>query len=557
VGIRPRIAASRISDSGGLELKFVEMFRQFGEDMLGSWGSLTTSARVQLALTGLATAALVIFVVAWGASPEYVNLFSGLSPEDSALIKNRLVELDVPYRFEGNGSIIQVPRSRKTELQINMAAEGIPSSHSGVGFEIFDDSDMMTSKFINDVKKERAIMGTLQQMLNGLDFVKSSQVYITQAETTVFGDAQEPSKAAVTLNVRKKPSSGQIEGLLGIITSFGAANLTRETVTLALSDGTVLNAPGDNEFGGAGDDMLEANRSFEREYKKKAETLLADIGVGSVVSVSVNRDFSRQSQYEETFDKGQPISKETTSTEVSSTEALPQGAAGAIANLPDGDAVVPGGTQTKELTESNLENLELPSVVTTTEFQPGRVKLVSASATVAGKRVEELDEDGNPTGEVSYEKYSDEEVEHFKTTIASCIGYGMMKDDVEIAALDRPLDSLVFASAGATGAEQDSGMVGKINSVTTSMMENPLVWWFTRILLVVVALFILRRLAKGAVQEELPEEEEVPEAFSLDNALSPEDARKQEIAEEVSKISQQEPEAVAALLRTWLTEDEA
>jgi flagellar M-ring protein FliF len=533
------------------------MFRQFSDSLVSSWGNLTASARVQLVLTGVATAALVVFVVAWGASPAYVNLYSGLSPEDSALIRSRLTEMDAPFKIEGNGTIIQVPRNRAGTMRLDMAAEGIPSSHTGVDFGIFDNMDFMTSKQVIDVNYERAVNGTLQSMLNDFAFVKSSRVFITRSEPGFLTDSEEPSKAAVTLDVTRKPNQKEIDAILGIITSFGPENLTRETITLAMWDGTPLNVPGEDGFGSAGDGMLDADRAYEREYKKKAEDALAAIGVASVVSVSVEKDYSRQSQYEEKFDKGQVISVESDTTSVSSTDSLPQGPAGAISNLPDSDSVIPGGTQTKEETESKVENMELPSTVTSTDFAVGRVKSVSASAFVEAKRVKVLDDDGNPTGEFSYEKYGVDEVESFKVTIATNIGRGMVKDDVEVTALDYPLDSIVVASAGGMGATPDSGMLGKMNSVMGPFGISDVLWWGVRIAIVFVVLIILRKLLKGLVQEEMPEEEEVLEPLTLENELSPEAMRTQEIAEEVGKISQQEPEAVAALLRTWLTEDEA
>ncbi len=555
-GIDACVTATRISKSGGLAL-YWEMLRQFGDSVLGSWRSLTTSARMQLVLTGLATAALVVFVVAWGASPAYVTLFSGLSLEDSALIRGKLTELNVPYRIEGNGTIVQVPRNRAGELRMDMAVEGIPSSHSGVGFGIFDNTDLMTSQYMNDVNYERAVMGELQQMLNSLDFVKSSKVFITRSEPGLFTDSQEPSKAAVTLDVRSKPSEKQIEGLLGIITSFGPANLTRDTVTLAMMDGTPLNAPGGGDFDGQADGMLEADRVWEREFKRKAEEHLAAINVASVVSVSIERDFSRQSQYVEAFEKGQVISRESDTTSVSSTDSLPQGPAGALSNLPDEDSVLPGGTQTKEETESTLENLELPTTVTTTDFAVGRVKSVSASAYVGAKSVPKLDDEGNPTGEYTYEKYGDEEVESFKVSIATSIGRGVTKDDVEVTALDYPLEPLVLAGVGGLGAGPDTGMLGKLNTVMAPYTISQILWGLLRFAFVAIGFVLLRRIFRGFIQEEIPEEEESEGVSGMEDTLSPELARKQEIADEVGKISQQEPEAVAALLRTWLTEDEA
>ncbi len=75
-----------------------------------------------------------------------------------------------------------------------------------------------------------------------------------------------------------------------------------------------------------------------------------------------------------------------------------------------------------------------------------------------------------------------------------------------------------------------------------------------QIALIFVGFFVVRRLLSRVIQEpeEIVEEEEIiemPEATR-------EELRRQDIEREIERLSQEQPDVVVALLRSWFAEDE-
>jgi flagellar M-ring protein FliF len=78
---------------------------------------------------------------------DYGVLFTNLSPEDAGGIVTKLKAKKVPYRLEGNGTAILVPKSEMYELRLTLASEGFPKG-GGVGFEIFDRQELGVTDFV-------------------------------------------------------------------------------------------------------------------------------------------------------------------------------------------------------------------------------------------------------------------------------------------------------------------------------------------------------------------------------------------------------------------------
>ena len=78
-------------------------------------------------------------------------------------------------------------------------------------------------------------------------------------------------------------------------------------------------------------------------------------------------------------------------------------------------------------------------------------------------------------------------------------------------------------------------------------------WTAVQWILVIVALIIVRRLLLRSLIRPEDEKEEV--AVEIPTATA-EEMRKREIAAEVDRLSNEEPEMVASLLRSWLSESE-
>jgi flagellar biosynthesis/type III secretory pathway M-ring protein FliF/YscJ len=85
-----------------------------------------------------------------------------------------------------------------------------------------------------------------------------------------------------------------------------------------------------------------------------------------------------------------------------------------------------------------------------------------------------------------------------------------------------------------------------------AVLQNPQLWQALQIVLIIIAFILLRVFIRRAMVLPTAQVEEVVELPQT----SPEEQAAAEIAAEVERLSQEEPETVAALLRTWIAEDD-
>ena len=271
----------------------LDFLRQLLTGVQRTWRRLSLSARINIALSLAATVAIIGVLVVYGSRPQYVVLYSGLDREDSAAIIQYLSENSIPYKAQDAGATIMVPTRDLSDVRVALRNQELPKSYgTGVGFEIFDQPSVMTSQAEQEIKYWRAVQGELQRMLNEFSFVRRSLVYIHREEQSLFADEQRPNKAAVTLDVRRPLTKDEIEAVLGVVSSFGGANLSTENITLATTDGKILNLPSEDEFAQISNRRLDFINEYERQRELKAETALAKLGVKSIVRVSLDIETS-------------------------------------------------------------------------------------------------------------------------------------------------------------------------------------------------------------------------------------------------------------------------
>lgn len=494
-----------------------------------------------MVIAALFTVTLIGILVYYTSRPQYVELFTNLSPEDMVAVQGSLDDAGVPFHTDSSGRNILVPSQYRSDMRVKINAAGLVKSQGSIaGFEIFNSPNLMENKFAQDVKYQRALMGELQNQLNQYSFVNRSYVMIREAKEQLFASEQKPTEATVTLDVSQPLSEEQVKAVLGTITTFGGANLTRDHVNLVTVDGKTLNAPSEDDFDSIANSKLEYARKYRKELEKSAEDALLEFGVRSVVRVALDIDNSRTTETSEEVKAGTPISSLSSTSTTTSTQGAPEGPAGARANLPD-DAPAPGSEQNSTTTEQTLDNFMPSKKTITRETTPGSATTTHVTAIVQGRYNDEVGADGKPTGQKVYTERTKKELDTYKVLVASACGV----DENLVEVRDHPfeLDKLTAATSAFEAVQ------------TASLMAN---WQDTLSMIlklgaVAVAFLMVRRMLLRAAIPIEPEEEiarfEVPTA-------GPEELRKREIAGEVERVSQEQPEAVAALLRTWLSERE-
>jgi len=133
--------------------------------------------------------------------PDYTVLFSNLAPEDSAAVISKLKDEKTPYQLSDGGTTILVPAENVYEERVALAGAGVVKG-GGVGFEIFDRTNLGMTDFQERVAKTRAIEGELSRTIGGLSPVEAARVNIAVPEQRLYTASQSPVTASVAIKTK-------------------------------------------------------------------------------------------------------------------------------------------------------------------------------------------------------------------------------------------------------------------------------------------------------------------------------------------------------------------
>lgn len=512
----------------------VEFFRQLTEGITDAWTRLTINARVQIGLAAFLTLIVLGAIVIVGSQPQYVRLHSRLDVSESDEIRAWLTSNNIDFRLRDGGQTIEVPIQDRQTAIVGLAGQDLPRSQGlSQGFELFNTTDLMTNEWLQNIEFMRAVKGEAEQQLNTLDFVIRSHVFIRESADELFLSEQTPSEAVVTLNTNRALTRGEIKAIVHTISSFGGPNLNEKNITVMLTNGQLLHSPDGEEFAALASDRFSAEVERVEYLEKKIKDALRESNMYGIVNVSANFDWTSEEKSETVNTLGTPLATMITETSSSTTEAPPEGAPGVSANIPAG-AGGAGSPSTLTTSEESITNNSPNVTITLTERKPGDTKVLTATAMLA-KLQAPADALTDPPQYVPIETGA--ETTQWTQFIASTIGAPIANVSVS------PLN---YAPVDLTGL----GVVP--SDLALSVWDRRWVQFTVQIALVLLGFIVIRIFVKRAMVLSTTVEEEIieiPEATK-------EDLRRKEIAAEVERLSMEEPETVAALLRSWTAEDE-
>src|SRR5262245_45408641 len=133
----------------------MDLLRRIPAQLRNLWQKMSAPWRILIA----AVAALfLVFLAVYAYSQyhtEYKPLFTGLSPEEAGKLVQLMQTKSIPHRLDAGGSTISVPVDRYAAARVELAAEGSPLT--GKGFEIFDESPLGMTPFVQNVNYSRAL----------------------------------------------------------------------------------------------------------------------------------------------------------------------------------------------------------------------------------------------------------------------------------------------------------------------------------------------------------------------------------------------------------------
>lgn len=307
----------------------------------GFWGGLTGPAK------RLIIAAIVIFVVGvfllmrFTGHTSYATLASSLEPGDASAITTELDSIGIPYRLTDGGQTIQVPEGSLDQARLDLSGTNVLEG-GGVGFEIFDKSNLGATDFTNRVNLVRAMEGELSRTISRLEPVNSATVKIAMPEEELFTSEQDPTTASVVLRMKTgaELTPDQVRGVSRLVAN-AVPGLEPDAITITDSRGNILEAADESASGaGAAAQRLELERKYEQSVQSRVDGMIAAVlGPGKAVTqVDVQLDLDKVTTDEETYnpESSTPLQSETTDERLESEGGGGGAAAGAATNTPGG-----------------------------------------------------------------------------------------------------------------------------------------------------------------------------------------------------------------------------
>lgn len=514
----------------------MEFLRQLAEGLAEAWQRLSLSARVNIVLAFFAVCAIIAAAVFWGGQPQYVTLSSHLAPSETASVLDALAQQGIPARTSPDNTAVLTPVRDRSRAQLALAEANLPIGRPATpGFELLQTADMMTTQHQQRMQFTRALQGEIQRQLNNLDFVDNSYVLIREAREELFRSYQEPSEASVTLQLRRPPSPRETKAIVNMVARAGGPNLQPKNITVITTDGTVLHDPADDGFSSMASSKLEYLADLERMRERRIEESLARLNVRGTARVSAKVDFEEREVTSEKMEEGTEVSIMTTTSSLVTTEGPPEGAPGALANIPPG-AVTPGGLRTSEELEEEIINFEPSRTVTRTRQGPGAVEQYLVTLVVEGNYT--TDAEGNRV----YAGLEETDRQKYMDLAKAAVGEGNVPTQVTVYDQAFDIDGLVGVTAPAD----------TLRDAAFQEWVLQLLWYMVQIALIVAGFFFVRGFLRRAIESPGVKDADLQDLPQQ----APEVLRRQEVEQELRRMSSDEPELVSALLRTWMTQEE-
>lgn len=521
--------------------------------------------------TAAALVAVIVAVAMWSSEPKYKVLFSNLDDRDGGAIVAALGTMNVPYRYNENGTALLVPADRVYDARLQLASQGLPRGGS-VGFELMDNARFGASQFTEQINYQRGLEGELARSIEAMHTVQHARVHLAMPRQSLFVRERQAPTASVLLNMHpgRSLSDAQVSAISWLVAS-SVPELTAENVSIVDQNGRLLSAPL-GEGRGMDADQMRFVREMEQRTVERILTILNPlVGPGNVhAQASADVDFARREETSEVYrpnqEPGQAAVRSQQTSDSTQRGVNPaQGVPGAlsnqapanpqapIANPPQpqpprpGQPQQPANTQQQTGTQAVTANLnerrdattnyEVDRTISHIKQPVGNLKRLSVAVVVNYIR----DKDGE------LQPLPPEELNKLTNLVREAMGYSETRGDslnlVNSQFNDGPPPVPMW---------RDPEMISLFKTILAWLVGGVLALWLYR---------MLRRTVGDYLYP--PVDPEQAEAERLEAAREAQDAarakevdRYQDNLERARTMASKDPRAVAMVLRTWMSKDE-
>lgn len=500
----------------------MDALRRLLAQLQNYWAGLSRVRKIAVAGAGLGVVLALALVLYLSPGGDYVPLYAdNLSAEELSQITTRLTALTIPNKLNSAGTQVLVPEDRRAQAKVALAAEGLPN-RGGKGYELFDETSLTTTPFVQTVNYQRALQAELARSIMQLEPVQNARVLIARPEPTPFVRDQRPPTASVVLKL--KPSAAMSRTTAASIVSLVARSvegLKPENVTVVDSGGRLLSDPYAGERDNLPAPQLEYRRELETYLSTKAEEMLSrHLGAGrAVIRVSADINFQQVKEKRKTLYPEEKVVTAERLTTAKNGPSSSRGVVGAASNVPRAGVSLSGGGSSSGSSSEEVSQFDYnySESVREMEDRMGAVSRLSIAALV------DLSAPGEGGKVIS--------AEDAQAIIQQAVGFKAGRDEVKLSNV---------SLAGELGAPEPDAELVRLQRVQSyvSLARNICLALAVFLALAFVPLLLLRRRRAAT-------------AAPAEGAPAPEERRRAEI-NRLTGLAREEPEKVIEVFRLLL-----
>ncbi len=539
----------------------MDRFKQIGQKLLDVWNKYTVKQRaVIVSSVAVVIIALVILAVVVN-RPQYETLTTCSSYAQMQEVTNLLTDNSISYNVADNSMVVKVRKEDLTNAKMALASSNIQSD----GYTIEDALSGSFSTTENDKQKkwQKYLESKFKTDLESFDGVKEASVTVTLGEATnIYYSTKQEATVGVVLQLTKQIDDEVAAGMAQLLaTSVG--NKTTDNITIISTDGTTLFSKSDTDLSVSGTSTVGLNGRLK--YQSQIESSITShlrqgmlaTGLYDEAYVQMNLDMNWDAvntintQYSAPDGMEQGLYSESYEEASSGTNGA-GGVPGTSSNSGDNSTTYYVSDGTNSTSEYSVKKYAyLPNVlVTTTDSQPGKVIYNTSSMTVTFvKNVIYNEDECRKRGLLDNTTWDDFKAQNAQSVAAQVdqtwinaisTGTGIDTQNITVLAYQKPFF---------------------VDSEANAFVRNWTFWLQIALAVVILGLlaFVVFRSARPlTVEEKEPElsvEEMLRTTKEQQEPLEDIDLQeKSEIRKAIEKFVDENPEAVALLLRNWLND---
>lgn len=524
-----------------------EFITRYWNQLVEFWKSLEKSQKTRLYITSAIVVLAVCISIFVLARPNRVTLFSSEDRKQVGEMVTILNDNKIWNSAEDDGTSIVINAKDNNKAQILLAQEGYPKA--GMTFE-----DAISKIGISTTESDKKHIWKEQQVsdlaakIRMLDNIDDATVSLATPESSIFiteGQEQPKTTAYVMVKPKDQLTPKQVEGIVMLV-SRSVEKLDPKYVTIVDGNGNIINADTADDSINTANSQEEMRLKRERELEQK---VLNYFSVGQFDNFDTLRVVANVIL---DFDKDKAQIKSITN---------PQGMdSGAIISSKTKDETVKNGTAFGEPGQAvNPGNAEAPSYVT---GDTGSSDYSNKEAETNFGYDETLREQEKATGKLI----------QAESGLAISLWYGKkVTDDTKMT--DEFINQVKQAASTATGIPVKNISVNKLKMAQPEVIKKTLneiirqmvtdYGFFALMLFLIIGLLIMAMPRKKKELEPETAQTVVAAAggpkFIVPELGEPipeiELEERSEIKKQIDKFVKQKPDAVAQLLRNWLSDE--